>query len=124
MLLPQWPGISSQVLAHKDQGLQALTWEQSRTMGLRVTLQEVAGHGVDLHGQLAGGRYDQRARAIARHELGPVHQLYAGHQERQRLSGPCMPLMCLSTGIDRASVSLLCSLRGGVDYMLIRVGAD
>ena len=59
-------------------------------MGLGVALQEVAGDGVDLHGQLARGRYHQRARAIARHELGAVHQLDAGHQERQRLPRACM----------------------------------
>ena len=58
-------------------------------MRLGVALQEVARHGVDLHRQLARGRDDQRARAVARHEARAVHQLDARHQERQRLPGAC-----------------------------------
>ena len=55
-------------------------------MGLAVVFKEVAGHPVDLHGQLAGGGDDDGARAVPRHEFGVVHQLHAGDQKRQRLA--------------------------------------
>ena len=69
-------------------------------MGLGVALQEVARDGVDLHRQLARGRDHQRARPVARHEARAVHQLDAGHQERQRLPGACMVLH-ISSGRPR-----------------------
>jgi len=58
-------------------------------VGLAVVFQEVAGHPVDLHGQLPGGGDDNGARPVPGHELGVVHQLQARDQERQRLSGAC-----------------------------------
>ena len=85
-----------------------------RTVGLGVALQQVACDRVDLHGQLARGRDHQRPRPVARHELGAVHQLYARHQESQRLAGPCSTPQRLSQSIpiDRkpdAPPSQLCS---------------
>ena len=70
-------------------------------MRLRVVLQEVSGNAVDLHGQLACRGYDERARAVARHELGLVQQLQTGHQERQRLARPCRhPSLTLLTAYE------------------------
>ena len=68
-------------------GFPAKTW--NLTVGLGETLHEVVGHLVDLHGQLPRGRDDNRPQAVAGHELGPVQQLQAGDQERQRLARPC-----------------------------------
>lgn len=69
------------------------------TMGLAVVLHEVSGDGINLHGQLPGGGNHNGACAIAGHELGPVQQLQAGHQEGQRLARACkyQPICCQRT---------------------------
>lgn len=58
-------------------------------MRLTVPLEEVARNAVDLHGQLASRRYDQRPRAIAGLELCAVQQFDGRYEERQSLAGPC-----------------------------------
>ena len=88
----RWSAQEEHAKAAMHAGLPILQVCRMRTMRLAVLLHEVAGHAVDLHGQLPCGGDDQNSCAIPRLELGAVQQLYGRYEKGKSLARACMKL--------------------------------